>query len=196
MSSYLDRPALILGILATLSAIFGTYLPGAGYGDAPHPGVYMVLTGLWFGLVIGFAVWRWAGASMAAAVMGVLVTWIGWEVAVNVALQIDGPLLRGTQIPESVRPYAAGFIAGAVGALITWAAIAMHVPYIRRGSAGLRITGTGAVFGLLLPSTNHFDSGLVLLLPWQVAVAAMIGLTMVQERAARPPGTVPVATTG
>jgi hypothetical protein len=196
MPSPLNRPAVILGILATISAILGAYLTGAGYGDAPHPGVYMVLTGLWFGLVIGFAVWRWTVASMALAATSVLVTWIGWEAAVNVALQLDGPLLRATPIPDSLRPYLAGFVAGAVGAAITWAAVAAHLPRVRRRLAGMRIIVAGAVFGLLPPSTNHFDSGLVLLLPWQVAVAAMIGLDMVQVGAERPSGTLPVATTG
>ncbi len=41
---------------------------------------------------------------------------------------------------------------------------------------------TGALFGLLLPWTNNYDNGAVLLLPWQAAVAAMIGFHMASAR--------------
>ena len=44
------------------------------------------------------------------------------------------------------------------------------------------ITSTGALFGLLLPLTNNYDNGAVLLLPWQAAVAAMIGFHMAPSR--------------
>ena len=44
------------------------------------------------------------------------------------------------------------------------------------------ITLTGALFGLLLPLTNNYDNGAVLLLPWQAAVAAMIGFHMAPAR--------------
>ena len=55
MIAHLRHPALILAALGAVSGILGTTLLGVGYGDAPRPGVYMVMTGVWFGLVIGFA---------------------------------------------------------------------------------------------------------------------------------------------
>lgn len=59
-----------------------------GFGEAPHPGLYMVLTGLWFGLVVAFGVWRFARASIGAIASVIAATWIAWEVAINIAMQI------------------------------------------------------------------------------------------------------------
>lgn len=185
MSPLLERPIVLLAILAAVSAVVGSTLIGDNYGAAPSPGLYMVLTGLWFGLVIGFAVWRWAERTFTAFTTGVAITWIGWEAAVNVAVQIDGPALQGTAVPHSVSIYLAGFVAGAVGALITWAAVALYAVQLRRGAVIATFLGTGALFGLLLPATNTFDTGLVLLVPWQVAIAAVIGLNLVPESTRR-----------
>jgi hypothetical protein len=178
MTSRLQHPVLILAALGAVSGTLSTTFLGAGFGEAPDPGVYMVLAGLWFGLVIGFAVWRWGKTSWVAAATAVLVTWIGWEAAVNIALQIDRPWPEAISISSIYKSYLAGFVAGAVGAAVTWAGAAARVSSLRRVSAAATIVATGALFGLLLPTTNHFDSGLVLLLPWQVAVAAMIGFNL------------------
>jgi hypothetical protein len=178
MASRLQHPVLILAALGAVSGMLGTTFLGAGYGEAPGPGIYMVLAGLWFGLVIGFAVWRWGKTSSVAAATAVLVTWIGWEAAINVALQIDRPWPEAISIASIYKSYLTGFVAGAVGAAITWAGAALGASSLQRVSAAATITATGALFGLLLPATNHFDSGLVLLLPWQAAVAAMLGLNM------------------
>ena len=39
----MKHPALILAVLAALSAALGNYVPDPSYGDAPHLGLYMVL---------------------------------------------------------------------------------------------------------------------------------------------------------
>jgi hypothetical protein len=168
-------------MLAASSAVLGSFLIGGNYGATPSPGLYMVLTGLWFGLVIGFAVWRWAERTFAAFLAAVVITWLGWEAAVNVAVQLDGPALEGTAIPHGVWMYIAGFAAGAVGAFMTWLAVALYAQPMRRASLVAAVVATGALLGLLLPPTNTFDTGLVLLVPWQVAIAVVIGLNIVQE---------------
>jgi hypothetical protein len=177
MSALLRQPTFILSVLGSLSALVGTQLVGGNYGAAPHPGIYLVLTGLWFGLVVGFGVWRFGQASVAGAVTVVLTTWIAWEAAVNVAIQIDGPLFEATG-PSALKSYVAGFVAGAVGAAITWTGGAFHVPSLRTKLASVSIVVAGAFLGLLLPATNTFDSGAVLLIPWQTAVAGLLGLNM------------------
>lgn len=182
MTAHLQHPALILAALGAISGVLGTTFLGFGYGDAPHPGIYMVLTGVWFGLVIGFAVWRWGNRSWAAVATAILATWIGWEAAVNLALQLDGPWLATAPITAASKYYLSGFAAGAVGAFVTWAGAATFTPALRRGRAAAMIVLTGALFGLLLPLTNNYDNGAVLLLPWQAAVAAMIGFHMAPAR--------------
>lgn len=177
MSVLLRHPAFILSVLGLLSGLAGTELIGGNYGAAPHPGIYLVLTGLWFGLVVGFGVWRFGPASVIGAITAVLTTWIAWEAAVNVAIQIDGPLFEATG-PSALKSYVAGFVAGAVGAGITWIGAAFQVPSLRTKLASLSIVAAGAVLGLLLPMTNTYDSGAVLLIPWQTAVAGLLGLNM------------------
>lgn len=177
MSALLRHPAFILSVLGLLSALLGTHIIGGNYGAAPHPGIYLVLTGLWFGLVVGFGVWRFGRVSAGGAITVVLTTWIAWEAAVNVAIQIDGPLFETTG-PSPLKPYIAGFIAGAVGAAITWIGAAVHAPSLRTKFAPISIVSVGAFLGLLLPATNRYDSGAVLLIPWQTAVAGLLGLNM------------------
>jgi hypothetical protein len=172
------HPVPVLAVLAAISASLGATIVGAGYGDAPNPGFYMVLTGLWFGAVMGFAVWRWAEASLAASAITLLVTWFAWEAAVNLAIQIDRPWPDAIEIAKAYKSYPTGVIAGAVGAFVTWVGVAFNVEALRRTSVAAEVTVTGALLGLLFPAVDYFDSGFVLLLPWQVAVAMVIGFKM------------------
>lgn len=172
------HPVPVLAVLGALSGSLGSILVGSGYGDAPNPGAYMVLTGLWFGLVMGFGVRRWGHASLVASLTTVLATWVAWEVAVNIAIQIDRPWQETIEIAPAYKSYLTGVLAGAVGASITWAGAAFAVQALRRSSVATAVTITGALFGLLYPAVNYFDSGLVLLVPWQAAVATAIGFNV------------------
>lgn len=167
--------AVNLAALGAASAGLGSVLVGGNIGTAPEPGIYMALVGLWFGLVIAFAVWRWGPSTKPAAVTAGLITWFGWQAAVNLALQLDTQWLSTSGLGDG-KIYIAGVAAGAIGALITWAGAAVAVPHLRQPATAAAITLTGAVFGLLLPATNAYENSIVLLLPWQTAVAAVIGL--------------------
>jgi hypothetical protein len=168
-------PALILAPLGLLSGALGTLALGVGIGQAPAPGLYMILAGLWFGLVVALAVWAWGMRSLGAAATALVATWVAWELAVNLAMQIQGSWLKGGAFPPLVVDYISGFAAGALGAFVTWAGAAASAAALRSAGSAVAVTLTGALFGLLLPWTNHYDTGAVLLLPWQAAVAAMLG---------------------
>ena len=176
MKSDLQHPPLILAALAAVSGTLGSHVQGPSYGNAPDLGLYMVLTGVWFGLVVGFGVWRWGGHSWGAAALALVATWVGWELAVNLAMQLEGRWLKATVIPAELTIYISGFAAGAVGALSTWAGAAAFTPALRRTPVPVGLVSTGAVFGLLLPLTNTYDNAAILLLPWQTAIAARLGL--------------------
>lgn len=178
MTRYDRHPVLVLATLGAGSGSLGATVMGSGFGDAPNPGAYMVLTGLWFGFVVGFAVWRWGRASLGASMMAVLVTWIAWEAAVNLAILIDRPPTGTVDIAPAYRAYLTGVLAGAVGASITWAGAAFAVPALWRRSVAATVTATGALLGLLYPAVNYFDTGLVLLVPWQAAVVTVLGCNM------------------
>ncbi|WP_045836707.1 hypothetical protein [Hyphomicrobium sp. 99] len=180
MSALLRHPAFVLAVCGALSALLGSQIVGGNYGAAPQPGLYLVLTGLWFGLVVGLGVWRFGNVSPGSAITVILTTWVAWEAAVNVAIQIDGPLFEATG-PSFLKSYFAGFVAGLVGAGITWAGAAVYVPSLRTKLACASLVVTGALLGLLLPATNYYDGGVVLLLPWQVTVAGLLGFNMVSS---------------
>src|SRR5262245_40541185 len=109
------HPALMLAGLGLLSGTLSTLALGAGIGHAPDPGIYMILAGIWFGLVTGFAVWAWGTRSLAAAATAFVATWVAWELAVNLALQIQGNWLKNGAFPPLLVDYISGFAAGAVG---------------------------------------------------------------------------------
>lgn len=176
MPPLLRHPALILAALGALSAVLGTIVPGPGLGEAPNLGLHLTLTGIWFGLVIGFAAWRWAGRSIPAFLISLAATWIGWEMAVNLALQLNEYWLAALSFPKGQRMYLSGFAAGALGSAVTWAGLACVAPRLRQPLLAASVVTVGALFGLLLPLTNNYDTAAVLLVPWQTAVAAALGL--------------------
>lgn len=190
MKPIVHHPALILAALGVASGTLGTFALGFGYGEAPNPGVYMILAGLWFGLVVGFGVWNWGRKSLAAAAVALAATWFAWEVAVNLALQLEENWLKATTIPDAIGPYLSGFAAGVVGALLAWAGAAAFTPPLRRISTAIIVVSAGAIFGLLLPWTNNYDSPAILLLPWQAAVAAALGFGLAPERDAHQPHSI------
>lgn len=182
MKSILHHPALTLAALGLASGTFGSFDLGTNYAQAPDLGVYMVLAGVWFGLVVGYGVWRWGNQSLAAAAAAFAGTWIAWELAVNLGLRLDQNWLLGTTVPDSLKSYVTGFTAGAVGALVTWAGAAAFTPALRQASVLGLIVSTGALFGLLLPSTSQYDYPAILLVPWQAAVAAAFGFCLAPGR--------------
>ncbi|MEQ1695447.1 MAG: hypothetical protein ABL901_06355 [Hyphomicrobiaceae bacterium] len=175
MSMFRRYPGLAMAALAFVSGLLGTFAEGPGFGTAPQLGVYLVLAGVWFGLVVAFGAWNWGEQRWTGALIAFVATWVAWELAVNTALQIDAYWTRGGHNPGWLGLYLAGFVAGAIGAGVTWAGAAVSLPLLRRVHVGAGMIGVGATMGLLLPYTNHYDNGAILLIPWQVAVAAWLG---------------------
>ena len=178
MKSILRHPAAILAALGLVSGTLGSFDLGTNYAEAPNLGVYMVLAGVWFGLVIGYGVWRWGNRSLGAAAAAFAGTWIAWEMAVNLGLRLDQNWLVGSAVPDTLKTYVTGFAAGTVGALVTWAGAAAFTPTLRQPSTLGLVVATGALFGLLLPSTSQYDYPAILLVPWQAAVAAAFGFCL------------------
>ena len=92
-----------------------------------------------------------------------------------VALQLDDNWLKLAGLPEPMRTYISGFIAGEIGALITWAAAAAYSPQLRQPHAAMMVGTAGALLGLLLPLSISSDIPAILFVPWQAAVAATLG---------------------
>ena len=182
MTSSLRHPALILATLAVMSGSLGTYAQGPAFGDAPHFGAYMMLTGVWFGLVVALGVWLWGNRSARAAATALMLTWGGWESAVNLAMQLDHHLHNTIITSDAITVCVSGMCAGALGAFATWAGAAPATPILRQTWLALGIASTGALLGPLLQLSNHYDNAAVLLLPWQIAVAALLGVGLAPPR--------------
>ena len=170
--------AALLASLGGASAIPGSMFPGPELSEAPSLGLHLVLTGVYFAAVIAFAGYRWGGRTWRAAGCGFLGTWIGWELAVNLALQMDSRWLKPWALAEAQSLMVDGFAAGAVGAVSTWAGLALAVPRLQRASVLVVVALAGAGLGTLLTLTNNYDSALVLLLPWQTAIAGILGFSL------------------
>jgi hypothetical protein len=176
------RPALILAVSGAASGTLSAFNPGPAFEEAPLIGFYAVLIGLWFGLVIAIGVWKWGYRSWIASITALLGTWIGWEIAVNLDLAIEGSWLRGFAATNGTKASIGGFFAGMVGALVTWLGAAAFYRALQNLQAAASVTVIGALFGLLLPLATHYDSPIALFVPWQMAVAAMLGSHMLMHQ--------------
>jgi hypothetical protein len=185
-----SHPAIVLAVLAAASGTLGSHVHGGGYGEAPGVGIYMVLAGVWFGLVVAFGLWRWGNTSWSAAALAFSATWLGWELAVNFAMHLEEHWLKSIPIAKQSRMYVSGCLAGAVGALATWAGAAASTRALRRPSVPASIVVAGAALGLLLPISNDYDSPAILLVPWQIAVASLLGVGLGRSRDAQPRSTL------
>jgi hypothetical protein len=175
----------MLGALGAVSGLLSALVPGPSLDSTSlQPGIslYMVLAGVWFGMVVAFGVWRFASRTAIAVAGTLLATWIAWEVAVNLALQLDDNWLKLAGLPEPARTYVTGLLAGEVGALLTWAGAACFSPQLRRAPAAVGVATVGAMFGLLLYWSMTSDILAILFVPWQTAVAATFGFFWRSER--------------
>ncbi len=98
---FAQHPASVLAALGVVSGLLSTWLQGPVLGDAssaPRLVVYMPLVGLWFGLVAGYGVWRWGERSPRAALLGLAGAYIGWQLAANLAIQLDQVWLKAADL--------------------------------------------------------------------------------------------------
>jgi len=180
---FIQRPAPLLALLGAVSGTLSTFVPGFAIEGMPWSlGFFMVAAGIWFGLVVAFGVWRFAASRLLAVTVVVATTWIAWEVAVNLGMQISEYSLKINALADTPRHYLAGFAAGAVGAVLTWAGAALFSPALQTRAAVASIGIAGALLGLLLPRALNVDYPAILFVPWQAGVAAMLGHFLGRQR--------------
>lgn len=190
-----QHPVLVLASLGILSGYLGTFGLGLGLGEAPDLGIYMIHAGILFGLVVAFGVWTWGKRSWGAAAVALVATWVAWEAAVNLGLQLESSWLKDAMTSDVLRAYMTGCIAGGVGASLVWAGAAIVAPVLQRLSTAVMVVATGATLGLLMQATNNYDSPAILLVPWQAGVAGMLGFGLTPARTADHASTIaPVRT--
>ena len=154
-------PVLWLAGLGILSGLLCAYAPETAEKftilDVP------VYQGLIFGIVIGFAVFRWGSANWISALLALVVTIAAWIAA-----------MRGFYlITDDARTniYIGGLVAGAIGAAGTILGGAITIPALRDPRSWILTVFVGAIAGMLVVPENF----LLLFVIWQAAVAACIG---------------------
>jgi hypothetical protein len=172
------RTAIVFAGLAVLSAFASAYLAGAmlsaaGFDTLPLPGLY-------FGLALGLGAWLCCGRGVTGALTFLATTIVAWLLAFEAARRVS-QLLGQAGLREvgglDVENLVAGIIAGAVGAGGTFIGARIVAPGLWSASRLGRVTLAGAALGALLDPAIEGDGAMLLLLflPWQTAVAALIG---------------------
>lgn len=173
-------------LFAAISAVIGAYLTDLGVETREPPGLVMILTGIWFGLAILAGLATLGYHSIKTAIVVFLMTLLGWEAAYNLAFLIAYYINDYGAAKGGAGELVGGFAAGAVGATFTWAGAAFAVSGMRAPRIALKIALTGAVPGFLLRFVVVDNYNLMLLLlPWQTAVAAVLGYFLAQAGANR-----------
>ncbi len=135
----------------------------------------LMLPGFWFGLVTGALTWRLGSRGVIAAILSLIVTWVGWQLAVQAGIAAFDRLGAMTT-DEYTRLAVAGVGGGAVGALVAFIGVRIGTPMRNTLLALLATLVVGAASGLLLVwSSNRQSAGLLLYATWQPAVIAVIG---------------------
>jgi hypothetical protein len=193
--------ALILALFATVSAILSNF---AGMLWV-HPLVFLntpLLPGIYFGMVLGLAIWFWVSRSAWKILIVLLSTVIAWVAAFlaakNAAVgihqmlkEIAAPGEPG-EFPRVIFPqinfmYAvSGVLGGLVGSATLTFALSLVCKEFGAFENWARVVMPGTALGVLLELMAkddklpvHIDSILPLFLAWQVTVAAVIGYCIV-----------------
>jgi len=138
-----------------------------------------LLPAILFGAVLAFAIYAWGTKNPLAVLSGFLTSVVSWCVAGTIFyVGIFSIPSEKFSVPI---PGLVGFVAGAVGAAITAAGIALVAPSYRR----LTSLGWTVLVGALSGSLAYDGTAAwVLLVPvvWQASVAATIGYGMANPK--------------
>jgi hypothetical protein len=177
----------VLGVITGLISSLPSPLPDMRLSD---PEVLInarevpLHAGIAFGAMIAGILWLWVTRDPIKCLLAMVLTLMGWIAAVNTANDVinavQASALFGTAAGakanrEILAWLSGGLIAGAIGAGLTAFGSGIAAIAIRRKTAWVLIVVVGALMGLLLYPAALLDSIMVLFVPWQAAVAAVIG---------------------
>ena len=148
--------------------------------------------GVAFGAGVALMLWLWANRDPGKCLLAMALTIMGWLAAVNtandvmqvvVSSNLFGTVAGAKANREIVGWVLAGVIGGAIGAGLTAFGAGIAAQAIRRPEAWGVIVGVGALYGLLLYPAASLDQIVLLVVPWQAAVAATIAYGLTRPRA-------------
>ena len=148
--------------------------------------------GIAFGAGIALMLWLWENRDLSKCLLAMALTLVGWLAAVNtandvmqavVSSELFGTVQGAKASREIVGWILAGLVGGAIGAGLTAFGAGISAPALRRPEIWGLIVGAGALLGLLLYPAASLDLIVLLFIPWQAAVAALIAYGLTRPRA-------------
>jgi len=162
------------GVVCAFCPMFEAFNVSLGWtGLFSSRGAAPLMPGVFFGVVLAALIYFLYAAEWPRALSGILTSVVAWVIAVHVAQEFRDL-------------WAGALVAGAVGAAITGAGIALVVPSYRSVASIALTVIVGALAGLLLLLMDN-DASVLSLLPlyvgWQSTVAASIAYAIARHKA-------------
>ena len=181
--------ALILALLASVSAIFSNFgLSKVYLNTQPLPGIY-------FGIVLGLAIWFWVSRSawkILTVLLSTVIAWVAAKFTAEHAFEAIQQMLKEIAAPGNTFPTinfmfaVCGVLGGLVGSTILTFGLSVVCKEFGAFENWARVVMPGTVLGVLLELAEkddklalHLGTLLPLFLGWQMTVAAVIGYCIV-----------------
>ena len=181
--------ALILALLASVSAIFSNFgLSKVYLNTQPLPGIY-------FGIVLGLAIWFWVSRSawkILTVLLSTVIAWVAAKFTAEHAFEAIQQMLKEIAAPGNTFPTinfmfaVCGVLGGLVGSTILTFGLSVVCKEFGAFENWARVVMPGTVLGILLELAEkddklalHLGTLLPLFLGWQMTVAAVIGYCIV-----------------
>jgi hypothetical protein len=176
-----ERRAIVLASFAAISAVLGVY-----FWDVHFAGFHM-LPGVFSGIALATAIWLWVSRRPFGILIVFVSTVIAWLAAEYIAERtffFIGDMGNRIGLPNETGIFLSvvpGLVGGLIGSAIITFALSRVCKEFRLRENWRRILMAGTALGVLILFYYHSTKPrpLPLLLPWQMAVAALIGHTIV-----------------
>jgi hypothetical protein len=181
--------ALILALFATVSAILSNFAGSLWV----QPLVF--LPGIYFGMVLGLAIWFWVSRSawkILTVLLSTVIAWVAAKFTAEYAFAAIQQMLKEIAAPGTFLPTinfmcaVSGVLGGLVGSTTLTFALSLVCKEFGAFENWARVVMPGTALGVLLELLAkddklpvHIGSALPLFLAWQVTVAAVIGYCIV-----------------
>jgi hypothetical protein len=182
---------LALGALTGLISSLPSPLPDIRLSDPDvliNARAVPLHAGIAFGAMLAGTIFAWVNRDVTKCLLTFMLILVGWLAAANTANDVINTIQSSTLFGtaegakanrEILAWLSGGVVAGGIGAGLTAFAAGIPAVAIRRVGAWMPIVLVGAGLGLLLYPAARLDAIILLLVPWQAAVAGTIayGLT-------------------
>ena len=181
--------ALILALFATVSAVLSNFAGSKVYlNTQPLPGIY-------FGMVLGLAIWFWVSRSalkILTVLLSTVIAWVAARITAEHAFGAIQQMLKEIAEPGNTFPTinfmfaVCGVLGGLVGSTILTLGLSLVCKEFGAFENWARVVMPGTALGFLLELAEgndklalHLGTLLPLFLGWQMTVAAIIGYCIV-----------------